>query len=206
MVIPHHNRYDLLAKQIEWLDKHDYEYVVVRGMYFAEACNAGAKDATKEWLVFLNDDIVLDSFDVIADVIRDADEHGWDICEPTLYNADGSLQMRGVRFTRNSRGALMATRNKTEKPAHCIGGAFLFIKTAIFEELKGFDEAYKNGYEDLDLSCRARLHFAEQGVSKHRAVHLGESSARRHDFEDANLKRFAEKHWQYMTEVLRNEQ
>jgi hypothetical protein len=63
----------------------------------------------------------------------------------------------------------------------------------LFETLKGFDESYRNGFEDIDLCLRARRTGAKIVYQpKSVVVHLEEQSPGRKDFDAENLRRFLE--------------
>lgn len=158
VVIPTLNRSDLLDQAVTAVrDTTDAEVVVRTDEDrdgFAATCNRGAKEAAGEVLVFLNDDTVV--------------QPGW-LAElrPHAMNGpvgahlvypDGTTQHSGVFLRR--RGQLLEAYNRTrpaksgEVPA--VTGACLAITAEHFEALGGFDKAFVNGYEDVDLCLRAR--------------------------------------------------
>lgn len=123
---------------------------------FAVTCNKGAKEATHaDVLVFLNDDTVPQP-GWLAALVSDLDDDT--ITGAHLIYPDGSTQHSGVFLRR--RGPLLEAYNRlrpspsAEVPA--VTGACLAITRTRWEALGGFDEAYVNGYEDVDLCLRHR--------------------------------------------------
>ncbi len=75
VIIPHHNRWDLVGGCLQNIPM-GYKVFVVRGFHFAQACNRGAASATheSERLLFLNDDVVLSK-----QAFKELQEHDEDI-------------------------------------------------------------------------------------------------------------------------------
>ncbi len=130
----------------------DAEIIVPKGGSFAENCNAGARLATREVVVFLNDDTEVQP-GWWQQLIK-ALEAGNHVAGSRLTYADGRLQHAGVYFTVDDNGILWANNYTTERPSgpvDAVTGACLAIRTADFDTLDGFDEGFRNGYEDIDL-------------------------------------------------------
>lgn len=123
---------------------------------FARACNQGAKAATGDLLVFLNNDTICRPGWLDAMVARWSGDDV--VVGAHLLYPDGATQHSGVFFRR--RGSDLEAFNRTqpapagEVPA--VTGACLLISAARFDELGGFDESYRNAYEDVDLLLKHR--------------------------------------------------
>lgn len=123
---------------------------------FARACNQGAKAATGDLLVFLNNDTICQPGWLDAMVSRWS---GHDVIVGAhLLYPDGGTQHSGVFFRRN--GGDLEAFNRTA-PAESgevpgVTGACLLISAARFDLLGGWDESYRNAYEDVDLILRHR--------------------------------------------------
>lgn len=193
IIIPVYNKVEFTKKCLEALDRNTqrgaYELIIIdnastdgtkeflRGLHddikvitneknlgFAKACNQGARAATGQDLLFLNNDT--------------EPQHGW--LEPlleVLYSdpsvgavgskllfPDGTIQHGGVIIIDNKKThePLTAIHNYYQKPekypaaniAHTyqvLTAACLLIRRTAFEQADGFDEGYWNGYEDVDL-------------------------------------------------------
>jgi GT2 family glycosyltransferase len=57
IIIPHHDRHDLLKRCLEGIDNKLFNIIIVSGGSFARNCNLGAKIAQTDTLIFLNDDV-----------------------------------------------------------------------------------------------------------------------------------------------------
>lgn len=72
-----------------------------------------------------------------------------------------------------------------------VTGALMLLRRSLFGELRGFDEDYLNGYEDIDLCLRAREMGRQAALATRSAAyhHVGASEGR-HAGEMANASRF----------------
>ena len=84
---------------------------------------------------------------------------------------------------------------------NAVTGACLLIKTRVFHQLKGFDESYVNGSEDIDLCVRLRLAGFHNFVANTSHIyHYGSSSPGRYAYDDSNTRLFQEK-WGKITRI-----
>jgi GT2 family glycosyltransferase len=133
---------------------------------FAVACNDGARAAGEvDHLVFLNNDTVpipgwLDALVEAAEVHGDAAAFGSRMLYP-----DGTIQHAGVAIGQDRWPHHLYTGFPGEhpavvraKPVIAATAASLLVRRQTFEQLGGFDTAYLNGYEDIDLCLRLREH------------------------------------------------
>lgn len=154
---------------------------------FAHTCNAGAASCTADVLVFLNDDTIPQPgwLDALTRRV------GWGVAGSLLTYPDGTVQHSGVFLRRTPTGELEAFNRQdfaesAEVPA--VTGACLAVTRELWDELGGFDEDYRNGYEDVDFCLRARQHghhvfFAADS----HVVHLESRSAGRFDHAADNI-------------------
>lgn len=125
---------------------------------FAATCTRGANEAPGDVLVFLNDDTVvspgwLEALEIALEAPGADRIVGARLCYP-----DGRIQHSGVFFRRRG-GALEAFNRRVDAPAGevpAVTGACLALKRSTWDALGGFDGAYVNGYEDVDLALRHR--------------------------------------------------
>lgn len=141
---------------------------------FAGNCNAGAKRAAGDVLLFLNQDIVIP-----------ADQAGWDavllalfdnepragIVGPTLLFPNGAVQSVGGSFDAACQPYHIALgyANPDWEPINrprvvgWVTGAALAIRRGLWNTLGGFDRIYGRGYfEDVDLCVMAQYHAGVQ--------------------------------------------
>lgn len=155
---------------------------------FAATCNRGATQATGDVLVFLNDDTIPQPgwLDPLAAAVRDDT-----IAGNLLLYPDGNVQHSGV-FLRRRGPYLEAYNRRTAAPANevpAVTGACLAIAHTTWDRLDGFDEGYRNGYEDVDLCLRhrqtgGRVWYAPDSV----VVHVESQSPGRFDHVDHNVR------------------
>jgi len=159
VVVPTLDRADLLARCVAAVaETTDAELVIERDEHrdgFAAVCNRAAKSASGDVLVFLNDDTIPQSGWVDALTRRSA----WGVVGGLLVYPDGRPQHSGVFLRRDGQGRVEAFNRQSvaesgEVPA--VTGACLAIGRDLWDSLGGFDEGFRNGYEDVDLCLRAR--------------------------------------------------
>ncbi|MEG9503796.1 MAG: glycosyltransferase, partial [Methylorubrum extorquens] len=153
----------------------------------AAKMNLGARAASGEVLVFLNDDISVVTPDWIEAMLAQLAIPGVGAVGPKLLFEDGSLQHAGVVFGEGLpdhvcrgfpgddagyHGSSLANRNTL-----AVTGACVMVRRADFEAIRGFDEGYAINYNDIDLCLR----LGERGL---RTVYCAEASL--HHYESRN--------------------
>ncbi len=131
---------------------------------FATACNDGARAAGEvDHLVFLNNDTVpipgwLDALLEDAEAHPEAAAIGSKLLFP-----DGTIQHAGIaigedRWPHHIYAGLPGEHPAANRagPVVAATAACLLVRRAAFEEMGGFDTAFHNGYEDVDLCLRLR--------------------------------------------------
>lgn len=197
-----------LAKKTQWLR-------VIRNPRnygFISSCNRGAKAASGEYLVFLNDDTVpqRDWLTALLRTFRDFPDAG--AVGGRLVYPDGRLQEAGAVIFRDGTGANIG-RGDYEvdaplygyvRPVSYCSGALLATPASLFREIGGFDRRYRPAYyEDTDYCFAVReaghgVYYQPDCV----VVHLEgatsgtdvERGVKRH--QAVNRKRFARK-WRH---------
>lgn len=129
---------------------------------FARACNAGAKAADAcDYLVFLNNDTlpVAGWLDALVDEIKTDDRIG--AVGAKLLFPGGLVQHAGVTIGQDGWPHHLYAGFDGEHPAvnrpkavAAVTAACMLVRRGEFEELGGFDTAFHNGYEDIDLCLR----------------------------------------------------
>jgi len=129
---------------------------------FSGGCNAGARLASGDVILFLNNDAL--PLDGALDVLRDAfADESLAIAGARLLFEDGVVQGAGMVlrpnahwgfFHRNLPDGTSAVRASRDDAV--IPGAVLAVRRDWFLTANGFDERYRNGFEDVDLCMRAR--------------------------------------------------
>lgn len=174
VIIPTLNRSDLLERCMKSLETYapDARVVIVgqeQPRTFAENCNIGAARIDGDVLLFLNDDTEVreDAVYAMACVLEARPEVGIvgarltypiDVDGPKMLDKLGlRVQHAGVYLTLEN-GCVMGHHYQDARPSGpvtAVTGAALMIRRELFDGLGGFDEAYRNGNEDVDLCLRA---------------------------------------------------
>ena len=184
---------------------------------FGAACNRGARETTRPYILFLNSDAYVrpGGIEALAGAL-DADP-GAAAAAPRLRNPDGSLQASiqrlpspwrvfcessGLAFLAGGRSPFAghsATRGDHETPhaVEAVKGAALLVRRSDFEAAGGFDEGFFLYAEETDLLARLgrsgrRILFEPRAE----VVHEGGVSAGDRYFGElhASLARYAAKH------------
>jgi len=172
-----------------------------KNLGFARACNQGAMAARGEFLLFLNNDTKVTNgwLDPLLKTIRQP-RTGVVGCK--LLYPDDRIQHAGISLI-NGIPDHPYRYEKADHPATCsvtemdmVTGACFLIPRELFINLRGFDEIYKNGVEDVDLCLRVRqagyrIIYQPETIIYH---HEGQSAGRFNHVKD-NLSIFL-KRWQ----------
>ena len=174
---------------------------------FAKACNQGAQAARGKYLVFLNNDTIPQA-QWLNPLVSEVDEHPEvGIVGSKLLYADGSVQHAGVIFMRSIttayhiyRSALSTDPGVNQRRVfQAVTAACMLIRRELFEEAHGFDEAFINGFEDVDLCLKVR-EKGYQVIYQPRSVvyHLESQTPGRNEYEKQNSQLLKERwgtHW-----------
>ena len=135
-----------------------------RNLGFAGACNRGAAAANGEFLFFLNNDLELRPgwLEPMLAVFADHADAGV-VGNVQLRMATGEVDHAGIRFNYQGKPEHLTTLPLTTRllgwPASrrvdAVTGACVALRHGLWAQLDGFDEAYRNGGEDIDLQLRA---------------------------------------------------
>ncbi|MBH0201253.1 MAG: glycosyltransferase [Nitrospira sp.] len=174
---------------------------------FAKACNQGARAAHGKYLVFLNNDTIPQP-GWLPPLVSEVDAHSdVGIVGSKLLYPDGTVQHAGVVFMRSrvipyhiyraAPSTMSAVNQRREFQA--VTAACMLIRREVFEKVKGFDECFINGFEDVDLCLKVR----EQGhhvIYQPRSVvyHLESQTSGRSDRDEQNARLLGERwgdHW-----------
>jgi GT2 family glycosyltransferase len=148
-------------------------------MGFAAACNDGAAVAEGKDLVFLNNDTIpvagwLDS------LLDYADEHpSAAVIGARLLFPNDTIQHAGMTITEDLNPRHIYAGFPAEHPAVtesrrvvAVTAACALFRRGPFEDAGGFDDAFKNGFEDVDLCLRLgeqgyEIHYCHESVAYH---------------------------------------
>lgn len=204
IIIPVFNQVELTERCIQALGAGDFELVVVDdassdgtsrllqelgsqvkvvrhnvNQGFATSCNHGAAVASREFLVFLNNDTEpqagwLDALIGYADAHPEAAVVG-----SKLFYPDNSIQHAGVVICQDLYPRHIYAGFPAEHPAvnksrrfQAVTAACMLVRRSAFGRLCGFDTAFRNGFEDVDFCLRLgaagrQVHYCAESVVQH---------------------------------------
>lgn len=165
---------------------------------FAVACNAGAAASAGGYLVFLNNDTRprhgwLDALAAYAEANPEAAAVGARLLYP-----DDTVQHAGVVFCQDGYPRHLYAGFPCGHPAvsrarklQAVTAACILIRREAFDRVGGFDEAYRNGFEDVDFCLRlgeagGEIHYCPECV----VAHLESVSERRFEHDRDNVRRY----------------
>ena len=146
---------------------------------FATACNDGAAVAGGEYLVFLNNDTIPEDGWLDALVRYAANNPQAAAVGGKLLFPDDTVQHAGVvicqdRNPRHIYGGFPADHPAVNKSRtfQIVTAACALVRRGPFEKVGGFDNAFLNGYEDVDFCLRLRergyeVHYCHESVVYH---------------------------------------
>ncbi len=138
---------------------------LARNMGYGAGCNAGAKIAKGEILIFLNQDVSLDqrfSDRIVSEMVRD---NTIGLCGGKILSWDGNwLVSAGQAFERWTGygldlgfGSSSKTLENVKSEVFSPNGAAFAARRDVFQTIGGFDETLFLYFDETDLAWRARI-------------------------------------------------
>ncbi len=158
-------------------------YPSQRNLFYCQALNLGIRESEGEFILCLNDDVVLDSR-FIEEALRGffIDPKVGMVSGKILRSDKKTLDSTGLYLsiwrTAKERGYGLSDKRQFEKEGYIFGvsGAIAFYRRKMLEEIKieaqYLDEDYRIFYEDLDISWRAQnfgwmAYYVPEAVAYH---------------------------------------
>ena len=139
-----------------------------KGFNFSGINNFGRKYATGDYLLLLNNDVEVRNADWLPELLRQcAHPGGAAICGAELFYPDETLQHAGVitglggyaghsHKYKKAGGSGYMFRAATVQDLSAVTGACLLVKTSVWDEMGGLDEAFAVAFNDVDFCLRVR--------------------------------------------------
>ena len=124
---------------------------------FAEPNNIGAKKATGEFLLFLNNDTIVKP-NFISELVKVINtDSKIAICQSFLLKPNGEIDSSGDFV--DTLGRAYSSRKKVSEVREILGarGAAMLIRKESFFDLGKFDKSFFASFEDVDMGWRAWL-------------------------------------------------
>ncbi len=148
--------------------EHDHVTVVeYHGRFnYSHANNVGAKAATGDLLLFLNNDTEVLHADWLRELAGWAGRDGVGVVGAKLLRPTGLIQHAGIVMGLTGHGSHIfedmpedtyTIFGSTEwvRNYHALTGACMMVSSQLFDGLGGFDEIYQIGYSDIEFCLRA---------------------------------------------------
>lgn len=149
------------------------------------AYNTGAKAAWGDILAFVDSDVFVPAgaLEELSRLLTE-DDHLGAVGSLLLYPHDYTIQHAGVAFDKWTLSHLFVGRSPREidlkpvEPRQAVTAAFFACRRAVYEQVGGFDETYRDGLEDIEYCLRCgELGYQNVLASRFPAMHL-ESATR----------------------------
>ena len=139
-----------------------------KGFNFSGINNFGRQYASGDYLLLLNNDVEVRNADWLTELLRQcAHPGGAAICGAELLYPDETLQHAGVvtglggyaghsHKYRKAGGSGYMFRAATVQDFSAVTGACLLVKTSVWDEVGGLDEAFAVAFNDVDFCLRLR--------------------------------------------------
>lgn len=155
-----------------------------RNLGFAGTCNRGAEAARGEWLVLLNNDLVFPSgwFEPLF-AARTATRAGL-VGNIQIWADDGTIDHSGIvvlptgKLTHERPSNLAAAQRQAVRSVPAVTAACCLVARKLYLDCGGFDPAFVNGGEDIDLCFRLRRAGYATYVATHSVVRHHVSASR----------------------------
>lgn len=146
---------------------------------FAAACNHGAAAATGDYLIFLNNDTVPAAGWLFALETYAKSHPQASIIGSKLLYPDETVQHAGVvmcqdHYPRHIYAGFPGDHPAVSKsrPFQIVTGACMLVRREVFDEARGFDPAFRNGFEDVDFCLRLgarghEVHYCAKSLLHH---------------------------------------
>ncbi len=162
---------DLATQVVSTIDSHrpDRQPTVRfcrddRRFNFSNACNRGAVAADGDYLVFLNDDTIIDSADWLQRMVMYASRPDIGAVGARLHYGNGRIQHAGI-WTRGGHPSHRYERFPADHPGYldslvvpqnclAVTGACLAVAADKFRQAGGFSPRFPSSFNDVDLCLK----------------------------------------------------
>lgn len=144
--------------------------------HFSRCNNQLFKLTLYDTVLFLNNDVIIDNDpSVILRAYHQLTDLKYDVLGSVLCFKNGTIQHAGINFLTEPRvfslpyhpraGDAYETQQGFTWDTPAVTGAFLMMRSSLFEEIGGFDEVYEAECQDVDLCLKAHRLGGAIGVS-----------------------------------------
>ncbi|MFL2938745.1 MAG: glycosyltransferase, partial [Opitutales bacterium] len=166
---------------------------------FAFSNNFGVSKVDSEWILFMNNDLVLPKewSKPFESIIEGTDELKMMGCLGNIQTepVSNKIDHAGVVFKSGIPEHFLKGENSKPEEGYseflAVTGACFMIRRELFLSMGGFDETYRTGFEDIDLCLRlGMLGYRHYVANRSEVVHKRSSTPERNQFQKHNSKIF----------------
>ena len=173
------------------------------GFNFSAINNFGRTFAKGEYLLLLNNDVEVINGEWLTEMLMQASRPGAAICGAMLYYPDDTIQHAGIitglggyaghsHKYRKAGGSGYMFRIATVQDFSAVTAACLLVRTQVYDEIQGLDEAFTVAFNDVDFCLRVRDAGYRIVWTPYARLYHYESKSRGNDEKDkAKKERFA---------------
>jgi len=166
---------------------------------FGPANNLGVEQSQSDWLLFMNNDLVLTKdWAKPFETVMNGEQN------PTQLGCLGNVQLdprtkkidhAGITFAKGYPSHFLQGKENLPREAFseylAVTGACFLIRKDLFSRAGGFDQGYRTGFEDIDLCLKLRLLGYRHYVANESKIwHKRSSTPERNDHQAHNSKVF----------------
>ena len=170
---------------------------------YSAACNAGAKVAQGELLLFLNNDTEAIDGDWLSEMVQWATLDGVGVVGPQLRFPDGRIQHAGMALGLQAACGHLFYNHEVNSANQCgtpnqyrnvmaLTGACHLMRREVYDRLGGYDEAYQLAYSDCALCVEGWLAGLRNVYTPYAVLVHHEGATRRRHVPRADERRFVD--------------
>jgi len=157
---------NLAPEQVTWLEAQDVKLVYYDNpvFNFSQKINLGARAATGDYILVLNDDVEAKRPDWLRQLMGWVQQPGVGVVGPKLFFPDGRLQHVGIVVQHGNPGHPYyrasgtdpghAEMNHTPRNWLAVTGACQLVSRRVFDAVGGYDENLPLNFNDVDFCMR----------------------------------------------------
>lgn len=145
---------------------------------FAPAINLGVRHAKTDWILILNDDVLVHDNKLIGRLREFAERNNYSAVSPVLKDRSGNIENFGYRVMPIGRVELNFDKEKVidQRDIDGLTAACLVIRKKNYEDIGGLDERFFAYLEDVDLFLRMKKKGYTFGVDTNIEVIHGKNA------------------------------
>lgn len=183
-------------KQLSKNTSIKFKVMPIGDFHFSKNYNKGIANLKEDYVLIQNNDTVALN-DYISELMKIAIVEKVGLTGPRMLYADGRIQHdgqqlfdpSGSRFVNPGHVNLGRNPNQTTRGRHIVDGitaAGVLMRHSWFKTIGGFDESYKDIYQDVELCLQNRMHGKIAVCSRDAVINHYDNTSRKNLWQDKN--------------------